>query len=146
MPLRTMVHAAWCTAACGWTFAPMATRTLQLWTAMQPELVVLDLSLPGLDVLLRARAARCNTPVLILTMCAAMGDRSVGLNVGAEDYLVRPLGAIRIKLTNMLSIFADSLDQASNFQSIVINGCSPVANLIFPACLGKCLETKGLTR
>ena len=58
---------------------------------MQPELVVLDLSLPGLDVLLRARAARCNTPVLILTMCAAMGDRSVGLNVGAEDYLVRPL-------------------------------------------------------
>ena len=49
------------------------------------------------------------------------------------------LGAMRIKLTNMLSIFADSLGQASNFQSIVINGCSPAANLIFPACLGKCL-------
>ena len=39
----------------------------------------------------------------------------------------------------MLSIFADSLGQASNFQSVVINGCSPQANLIFPACLGKCL-------
>ena len=39
----------------------------------------------------------------------------------------------------MLSVFADSLGQASNFQSIVINGCSPAANLIFPACLGKCL-------
>ncbi len=49
---------------------------------------------------------------------------------------------MRIKLTNMLSIFADSLDQASNLQSIVINGCSPAANLIFPACLGKCLVTK----
>ena len=46
---------------------------------------------------------------------------------------------MRIKLTNMLSIFADSLGQASNFQSIAINGCSPAANLIFPACLGKCL-------
>ena len=53
---------------------------------------------------------------------------------------------MRIKLTNMLSIFADSLDQASNFQSIVINGCSPAANLIFPACLGKCLETKGSSK
>ena len=52
------------------------------------------------------------------------------------------LGALRIKLTNMLSIFADSLGQASNFQSIVINGCSPAANLIFPACLEKCLVSK----
>ena len=49
---------------------------------------------------------------------------------------------MHIKLTNMLSIFADSLGQASNFHSIVISGCSPAANLIFPACLGKCLETK----
>ena len=48
------------------------------------------------------------------------------------------IGAMRVKLTNMLSIFADSLGQVSNFQSIVINGCSPAANLIFPACLGKC--------
>ncbi len=44
---------------------------------------------------------------------------------------------MRIKLTNMLSIFAASPGQASNFQPIVINGCSPAANLIFPACLGK---------
>ena len=50
-----------------------------------------------------------------------------------------PLGAMRIKLTNMLSIFVDSLGQASNFQSVVINGCSPAASLIFLACLGKCL-------
>ena len=48
---------------------------------------------------------------------------------------------MRIKLTNMLSIFADSLgQQASRFESVVGHGCSPKANLIFPACLGKCLE------
>ena len=47
---------------------------------------------------------------------------------------------MRIKLTNMLSIFADSLgQQASRFEPVVGHGCSPKANLIFPACLGKCL-------
>ena len=47
---------------------------------------------------------------------------------------------MRVKLTNMLSIFADSLgQQASRFEPVVGHGCSPKANLIFPACLGKCL-------
>ena len=50
---------------------------------------------------------------------------------------------MRVKLTNMLSIFADSLgQQASRFEPVVGHGCSPKANLIFPACLEKCLETK----
>ena len=39
---------------------------------------------------------------------------------------------MRIKLTNMLSIFADSLgQQASRFEPVVGHGCSPKANLIF---------------
>ena len=63
------------------------------------------------------------------------------LNLEASvDRLFSPLGAIRIKLTNMLSIFADSLgQQASRFEPVEGHGCSPKANLIFPACLGKCL-------
>ena len=55
-----------------------------------------------------------------------------------ELFPTTSLGAMRIKLTNMLSIFADSLGQASNLQSIAINGCSPAANLIFPDKLAKC--------
>ena len=53
---------------------------------------------------------------------------------------LRNPGAMRVKLTNMLSVFADSLgQQASRFEPVVGHGCSPKANLIFPACLGKCL-------
>ncbi len=61
---------------------------------------------------------------------------------------VHPLGRVRQrnpgamgdKLTNMLSIFADSLgQQASRFEPVVGHGCSPKANIIFPACRGKCL-------
>jgi two-component system response regulator TctD len=55
--------------------------------------VVLDLTLPGLDglqVLEQARARGLRTPVLILTARGTVGDRVVGLNAGADDYLPKP--------------------------------------------------------
>ena len=59
-----------------------------------PDAVVLDLTLPGLDglqVLQRARALGLRTPVLILTARGTVGDRVMGLNAGADDYLPNPL-------------------------------------------------------
>ena len=67
---------------------------LQRWAASLPDAVVLDLSLPGLDglqVLAQARAQGLRTPVLILTARGAVGDRVLGLNAGADDYLPKPL-------------------------------------------------------
>jgi two-component system response regulator TctD len=55
--------------------------------------VVLDLSLPGLDglqVLEQARRQGLRTPVLILTARGTVGDRIIGLNLGADDYLPKP--------------------------------------------------------
>ena len=66
---------------------------LQRWAASLPDAVVLDLSLPGLDglqVLAQARAQGLRTPVLILTARGAVGDRVLGLNAGADDYLPKP--------------------------------------------------------
>ncbi|PXW95012.1 two-component system response regulator TctD [Sphaerotilus hippei] len=69
------------------------SRALSRWEASQPDVVVLDLSLPGLDglqVLARARAGGLRTPVLILTARGTVGDRILGLNTGADDYLAKP--------------------------------------------------------
>ena len=66
---------------------------LAQWTAVQPDVVVLDLSLPGLDglqVLAQARRQGLATPVLILTARGTVGDRIIGLNTGADDYLPKP--------------------------------------------------------
>jgi len=66
---------------------------LDQWLQRQPDVVVLDLSLPGLDglhVLERARRAGLRTPVLILTARGTVGDRVIGLNSGADDYLAKP--------------------------------------------------------
>ena len=68
-------------------------RALDRWQASVPDVVLLDLSLPGcdgLEVLARARQAGLETPVLILTARSTVGDRVLGLNSGADDYLTKP--------------------------------------------------------
>ena len=68
-------------------------QVLARWRATSPEVVVLDLSLPGLDglqVLQQAREAGLAAPVLILTARGTVGDRVLGLNAGADDYLPKP--------------------------------------------------------
>ena len=66
---------------------------LDQWVNSQADVVVLDLSLPGQDglqVLAQARARGLTTPVLILTARGTVGDRVMGLNLGADDYLAKP--------------------------------------------------------
>ena len=57
------------------------------------SLIVLDLGLPGLcgfDVLRRLRAAGSPVPIMILTARDAVADRVKGLDLGADDYLLKP--------------------------------------------------------
>ncbi|MCG8350192.1 MAG: response regulator transcription factor [Chloroflexales bacterium] len=71
-----------------------------------PDLVVLDLMLPGLDGLEVARRLRAasEVPIIILTARDAVPDRVAGLESGADDYLVKPfafeelLARIRVQL------------------------------------------------
>jgi two-component system response regulator MprA len=58
-----------------------------------PDVIVLDLGMPGLDglaVLRRLRAKRLAVPILVLTARDALEERVEGLNAGADDYLVKP--------------------------------------------------------
>lgn len=58
-----------------------------------PDLVILDIMMPGVDgieVCRRLRAAGEGMPVLLLTARDAVADRVKGLDAGADDYLVKP--------------------------------------------------------
>jgi len=58
-----------------------------------PDLVLLDLMLPGMDgleICQRLRASGGNIPILILTARDALQDRILGLDSGADDYMVKP--------------------------------------------------------
>lgn len=85
---RTLVRQGFDVRTCGDGLA-----AYDLWRSEQPDLVLLDLSLPGQDglsLLTKARAAGWRTPVIVLTARGTVGDRILGLNTGADDYLAKP--------------------------------------------------------
>src|SRR5918996_2915980 len=68
---------------------------LRLVREYHPDLLILDLMLPGMDGLeicrqLRQDAATARLPILMLTAKAEEVDRVVGLEIGADDYVVKP--------------------------------------------------------
>ncbi|MBB5205650.1 DNA-binding response OmpR family regulator [Inhella inkyongensis] len=96
-PLREQVAAA--LRAAGHRVEEAADGRLGLQQAVQdlPDVLVLDLGLPGLDGLrlcerLREQAAR-HVPVLMLTARDALTDKLAGFEAGADDYLVKPFAA-----------------------------------------------------
>ncbi len=74
-------------------------RGLELLRATVPDLVILDLMLPGLDgfrVLSEARQAGCDMPILILTARGEETDKVRGLKLGADDYVTKPFGLLEL--------------------------------------------------
>jgi DNA-binding response OmpR family regulator len=67
-------------------------RALAVVRGFKPDLVVLDLGLPGADGLDVTRALRRDSelPIIILTARSDESDRIVGLELGADDYVVKP--------------------------------------------------------
>jgi DNA-binding response OmpR family regulator len=65
---------------------------LSMWEHKNPDLVILDLNLPGMDGLDVAREIRrkSETPIIILTARVEETDRLIGLELGADDYIVKP--------------------------------------------------------
>ncbi len=74
-------------------------RALEEARRGHPDLVVLDLMLPGLDglrVLAELRKGDPRTPVLILTAKQSEGDKVRGLRLGADDYVTKPIGLLEL--------------------------------------------------
>ena len=68
---------------------------LEIATRSAPDLVLLDVRLPGMDgfeVLRRLRASGAKSPVLMLTARDEEVDKVIGLELGADDYLTKPFG------------------------------------------------------
>lgn len=73
--------------------APDGTSGLQQWKEWRPDLIVLDIMLPGVDglsVLRNIRLEDERLPVLILSAKADIDDKIQGLSFGVDDYLTKP--------------------------------------------------------
>ena len=74
------------------------TEVMPQLRAGPPDLVILDLMLPGMDGLLvcqamRADAATASIPIIMLTARGDEADRIAGLELGADDYVTKPFSA-----------------------------------------------------
>ena len=83
------------------------TEALEMAQIEQYDLILLDLNLPGvdgLDLLRTLRQEHSETKVLILSARSSVADRIVGLDAGADDYLVKPFafGELEARIRNLL--------------------------------------------
>ncbi|HEX5830987.1 MAG TPA: response regulator transcription factor [Gemmatimonadaceae bacterium] len=72
---------------------------LRLALESEPDLVILDLMLPGMDgyrVLRSLREGGSEVPVLILTARGEEADKVLGFRIGADDYVVKPCGVLEL--------------------------------------------------
>ena len=102
------------------TAASTSAQALNLWRSLRPDVVLLDLTLPdgdALNVVSLIRQSGLTTPVMVLTARATVGDRVLGLNSGADDYLAKPfdLDELEARL-NALYRRSKAAQKASSFQ------------------------------
>jgi len=94
-------------------------------THIQPDLIVLDLMLPGVDGLTICRQLKPNfvNPIIMLTALDDDIDEVTGLEVGADDYLCKP-----IKPRVLLAHIRAQLRRQSHFQSLSFQDIRQVSN------------------
>jgi DNA-binding response OmpR family regulator len=83
------------------TWTVDGTEGLLLWRRSSPDVVILDLMLPGLsglEILRRRRRAGDAAAVIVLSARGEEEDRLVGLETGADDYLVKPFSPREVVL------------------------------------------------
>ncbi len=101
------------------------TQGLLLARDAPPDLVVLDLMLPGLDgleVCRRLRAAG-DVPILVLTARGTVSDRIAGLDSGADDYMVKPFSVDELlaRVRALLRRAAPEEDVELSFGDVVMD-------------------------
>jgi DNA-binding response OmpR family regulator len=102
-------------------------RACELVERERPDLVVLDLMLPGLDGLSVCRRirARSEVPVIMLTARGEEADRIVGLELGADDYVTKPFSprelAARVR-TVLRRVAPRPVDGRVSFGDVEVEG------------------------
>lgn len=117
-------------------FEPLEARTFdegrEAATRANVDLVLLDLVLPGgsgLDILEEARLARPTLPVIVLTAMGREDDRVKGLELGADDYVVKPF-SVRELLARVDAVLRRSAERPIDVETVEIAG----AELDFRTC------------
>lgn len=107
---------------------PDSTFFWQAMTEEKPELILLDIMLPGEDGItvlkrLRAASATANIPIIMATAKGSEFDKVIGLDTGADDYLVKPFGMMEMvaRIKAVMRRTAPKADQVLTCGDIVLD-------------------------
>lgn len=107
---------------------PDSTGFWQAMTEEKPELILLDIMLPGEDGItvlkrLRAASATANIPIIMATAKGSEFDKVIGLDTGADDYLVKPFGMMEMvaRIKAVMRRTAPKTDQVLTCGDIVLD-------------------------
>lgn len=101
--------------------APSGEQAMTAFEASAPDLIILDLMLPGIDgleVCKRIRKQNERVPVLMLTAKSTELDRVLGLELGADDYLTKPFSVVEL-MARVKALFrrVDALSEVKQVSS-----------------------------
>lgn len=97
---------------------------LELIRAEHPDLVILDIMLPGIDGLALCRITRrdpeiAHIPIIMLTARGSLGDKMVGLDSGADDYITKPFDVGEL-LARVRAVLRRAPNRQVDAQSLVV--------------------------
>jgi two-component system KDP operon response regulator KdpE len=106
------------------TVAQDGAEALELFLKVQPELVITDLAMPGMDgiELTRAIRERSNVPVIVLSVRSQDSQKVAALDEGADDYITKPfsiqelLARVRVQMRRMATAEAESVIELGDFR------------------------------
>jgi serine phosphatase RsbU (regulator of sigma subunit) len=113
-----------------------AERAYRLIHDEQPDLVLMDVMLPGMDgaeLCRRVRAEGVTTPIVMLTAKAEESDRVLGLDLGADDYVSKPF-AVRELCARIRSILRNRRDAVRDHGRLAqeLQSAAGVQRTLFP--------------
>ncbi|NTV10855.1 MAG: SpoIIE family protein phosphatase [Zoogloea sp.] len=132
---RMLIQAFLSRLGCESVLADNGRTAVELFSAQQPDVVLMDLMMPEMDGfeairLIRKQTADRWVPILILSALSSEGDMVEGLDAGADDYLVKPLTfpvfAARFRalkrLVGMQNRLVDAIQQMEGISDEVVEG------------------------
>ena len=113
-------------------FAASGQSALEIAARTQPDLILLDIQMPGMDGFEVCRALKadpllCDIPVIFLTAMTEETDEAIGLGLGAVDYLNKPIkpALVKLRVRNHLELKSQR-DRLSRLT--LIDGLTELAN------------------
>ena len=106
--------------------AESGTEAVRMFRKHRPDVTLMDLRLPGMsgvDLCRQLRAERVNTPIIVLSAIGDEIDKVLLLEIGADDYVVKPFGTRELlaRIRALLRRAAPDLDRILNFAEVAVD-------------------------